>query len=519
MVVKGLEKIIIGMKKVVAGGVIGSILIACSPAKALAETVYSKIHEVGFSLSGKKYKKGMPTTELGVKVDLDRKDDKYELALMFFTEDWNKRKSNLLDYVTITNLGTNLTMALPNEMEIGKIRQYVRCPKRASLNDQFASAGWVEIRADKEYPAQKLKLRVMEEGGKAALSLVPAVLAGGFIGVAVYAGINVLAAFGKDITEYNIAKAKLEREETLESFAENYYAESIPVNPADQEITARKLKIPLKETEKLGKGEALLYLNVGLVQGTWNSERRGLLENLLVKVPLVNYKGKIEKLDDNVCDFYDAMIVDEENNKTTLNKIALGYKNSSPHDTLIRIRKKGAHFNIPFSKLKSIEFLGRANEGFYNRIYAVKISLLDGTAGEFEYAPSEGEHWGGKVNCGGLEGDFNIYPGKIKKIIFLRKDGKNKAWILFNDINIYSKPNLESKCLGHLEAGTKIDVLEHRIESPTNEDGARGGIQIYDRIYAPELDMSGYIPRAGDDIAPFSKTGKFEDAPGNRDAE
>jgi len=68
--------------------------------------------------------------------------------------------------------------------------------------------------------------------------------------------------------------------------------------------------------------------------------------------------------------------------------------------------------------------------------------------------------------------------------------------IAIADQSIYSEPNLQSSSVP-LPQGAEVISLRWNIPSATNEEGPRGGLQIYDQVQVVTTGQVGYPPRVG----------------------
>ncbi|HZG88168.1 LysM peptidoglycan-binding domain-containing protein [Paenibacillus sp.] len=64
------------------------------------------------------------------------------------------------------------------------------------------------------------------------------------------------------------------------------------------------------------------------------------------------------------------------------------------------------------------------------------------------------------------------------------------------DQTLYAEPNLQSSAVP-LPEGAHVISLRWNIPSATNEEGPRGGLQIYDQVQVSATGQVGYLPRAG----------------------
>jgi hypothetical protein len=74
--------------------------------------------------------------------------------------------------------------------------------------------------------------------------------------------------------------------------------------------------------------------------------------------------------------------------------------------------------------------------------------------------------------------------------------------VLLNAGALLENPREKAQVVKKLKAGQQVKILQERIVNP-KEVGPRGGPQLYDRVELVPSAERGYIPRAGDDFAPF----------------
>lgn len=98
---------------------------------------------------------------------------------------------------------------------------------------------------------------------------------------------------------------------------------------------------------------------------------------------------------------------------------------------------------------------------------------------------------------------FKSYVSSIlDKMNYIDK-GYENAKVILSDREVLLKPNSDSEIKLEIPRGTGIEVIEENFPSPSMEIGGRGGIQTYDKIEIIESGVSGWIPRAGDQLPPF----------------
>lgn len=83
----------------------------------------------------------------------------------------------------------------------------------------------------------------------------------------------------------------------------------------------------------------------------------------------------------------------------------------------------------------------------------------------------------------------------IKRINLLTRWSR-RVHVTISINRLYSEPNLESSSIT-LPEGTEVISLVWAIPSPTNEEGPRGGFQVYDYVQVINTGQKGYLPRVG----------------------
>jgi len=110
----------------------------------------------------------------------------------------------------------------------------------------------------------------------------------------------------------------------------------------------------------------------------------------------------------------------------------------------------------------------------------------------------------GWVRAADVESYLRSMADKVLLKFHLLRTGHRKAAILWTDYHVLRlEPSLESPVIQKLEAGTAIKVIQQRVQSPTDEVGGRGGIQVYDQIQIMETGTIGWVARAGDNLLPW----------------
>jgi len=90
-----------------------------------------------------------------------------------------------------------------------------------------------------------------------------------------------------------------------------------------------------------------------------------------------------------------------------------------------------------------------------------------------------------------------LVPLALRRIELGEQERKN-VHLVIDSVPLHEEPNLASPSI-QLPAGTEVAALRWLIPSPTEEEGPRGGILIYDRFRVLKTGQTGYIPRVGFD--------------------
>lgn len=374
---------------------------------AAADTIYHKTHNLNFLSPNVIYgEKQNPTTPLEVKVECDKVVEReYEIKLSFFTQDWDKKKNHISDYVLINNAQSNFYLVYPEDtIMLGGPKESAYLLSREHGNEKI-SGQWEELKPLEESPEIKRKLGLLK-----GISEITTLIFGG----------------GKVMKVLEEASGLFKDKKDL---SENYTIFKVPLYPVSKEISARTFTIPVGIRAKAEKPELSVLLDVGLRRGLTQSEEYGRLENLLVEVPLkadANFQIEKKKFEDNIRNQYSITIFDWDSNKTTLDGgvRAYGYGSGwSWHSGTYKhicVKKGGGELQIPFSKIEGIEFLEKGQKNEENK---AKISFWDGNHVEFIYLPQNCESWEGRTPYG----NFEIPLEEVRKITFLREVSEPKT--------------------------------------------------------------------------------------------
>ena len=89
----------------------------------------------------------------------------------------------------------------------------------------------------------------------------------------------------------------------------------------------------------------------------------------------------------------------------------------------------------------------------------------------------------------------------LKRIHVVQQTKSKRFHLITSDTYILQEPNFETsfKTRVPISKGTIVVGVRWRIPSPTQEEGPRGGLQIYDYIQVVQTGQKGFLPRSGYD--------------------